>query len=245
MASSPITSWQIDGETMETVTDFIFLGSRIIADGDCSHEIKRCLLLARKAMINNLDGILKSRDIILLTKVYLVKAMDFLVVMYGCENWTIKKSECWIMDAFEVWCWRSLLRVPWTARRSNQSILREISPDSLEGLLLKLKLQYLGLLMWRTESLEKILMLGKIEGRRSGWQDEMVGWHHQLDGHEFEQALGVSDGQRTLACYSPWGRKELDMTEQVKWTELKVVLQCPWVPFYFVIIYWQSLLPEC
>ena len=235
MASSPITSWQTDGKTMETVTDFIFLGSRIIADGDCSHEIKRCLLLARKAMINNLDSILKSRDIILLTKVYLVKAMDFLVVMYGCENWTIKKSECWIMDAFEVWYWRSLLRVPWTARRSNQSILREISPDSLEGLLLKLKLQYLGLLMWRTESLEKILMLGKIEGRRSGWQDEMVGWHHQLDGHEFEQALGVSDGQRTLACYSPWGRKELDMTEQAKWTELNWKLFCNVHEYLFIL----------
>ena len=147
MASSPITSWQLDGETMETVTDFIFLGSKITTDGDCSHEIKRCLLLGRKVM-TNLESILKSRDIILATKVCLVKAMVFPVVMYGCESWTIKKAECQRMDAFELWCWRRLLRVPWTARRSNQSILREISPEySLEGLLLKLKLQYFGHLM--------------------------------------------------------------------------------------------------
>ena len=171
MASSPITSWQIDGETMETVTDFIYLGSRITADGDCSHEIKRRLLFARKAMINNLDSILKSRDIILLTKVYLVKAIDFLVVMYGCENWTIKKAEHRRIDAFELWCWRRLLRVPWTARRSNQSILKEINPEyPWEGLMLKLKLQYFGHLMGRANSLEKSLMLGKIEGRRRrGW----------------------------------------------------------------------------
>ena len=141
MASGPITSWQLDGETMETVTDFIFLGSKITTDGDCSHEIKRCLLLGRKVM-TNLESILKSRDIILATKVCLVKAMVFPVVMYGCESWTIKKAECQRMDAFELWCWRRLLRVPWTARRSNQSILREISPEySLEGLMLKLKLQ--------------------------------------------------------------------------------------------------------
>ena len=147
MASGPITSWQLDGETMETVTDFIFLGSKITTDGDCSHEIKRCLLLGRKVM-TNLESILKSRDIILATKVCLVKAMVFPVVMYGCESWTIKKAECQRMDAFELWCWRRLLRVPWTARRSNQSILREISPEySLEGLLLKLKLQYFGHLM--------------------------------------------------------------------------------------------------
>jgi len=172
MASGPITSWQIDGETMETVTDFIiFLGSKITADSDCSHEIKRCLLLGRKAM-TNLDSILKSRDITLPTKVRLVKAMVFPVVMYGCESWTIKKAECWRIDAFALWCWRRLLRVPWTARRSDQLILKEISPeDSLEGLMLKLKLQYFGHLMWRTDSLEKTLMLGKIEGgRRWGWQ---------------------------------------------------------------------------
>ena len=146
-ASSPITLWQIDGETLERVSDFIFLGSRITADGDCSHEIKRCLLLGRKTM-TNVDSILKSRDITLLTKVRLVKAMVFPVVMYGCEIWTIKKAKCQRIDAFELWCWRRLLRVPWTARRSNQSILKEISPEySLEGLTLKLKLQHFGLLM--------------------------------------------------------------------------------------------------
>ena len=147
MACSPITSWQIDGETMETVTDIIFLGSKITADGDCSHEIKRCLLLGRRAM-SNLDSILKSRDITLLTKVCIVKAMIFPVIIYGCENWTIKKGEHQRIDAFELWCWRKVLRVPWTARKSNQSIPKEINPEySLEGLMLKLKLQYFGLLM--------------------------------------------------------------------------------------------------
>src|SRR5574340_1075604 len=165
MASGPITSWQIDGETVGTVSDFLFLGSKITADGDCSHEIKRCLLLGRKVM-TNLDSIFKSRDITLPTKVRLVKAMVFPVVMYGCESWTVKKAEHRI-DAFELWCWRRLLRVPWTARRSNQSILKEISPGcSLEGLMLKLKLQYFGHLMQRVDSLEKILMLGRIRGRR-------------------------------------------------------------------------------
>ena len=149
----------------------MFLGSKITADGDCSHEIKRRLLLGRKAM-TNLDCILKSRDITLPTKVHLVKAMVFPVIMYGCESWTIKKAECPRIDAFELWCWRRLLRVPWTAKRSNQSLLKEIGPEySLEGLMLKLKLQYFGYLMRRTESLEKTLMLGKIEGgRRRGWQ---------------------------------------------------------------------------
>ena len=147
MASGPITSWQTDGETMETVTDFILGGSKITVDGDCSHEIKRCLLLGRKAM-TNLDSILKSRDITLTTKVRLVKAMIFPVVKYGCESWTIKKAECQRIDVFELWCWRRLLRVPWTARRSNQSILKEICPEySLEGLMLKLKCQYFGHLM--------------------------------------------------------------------------------------------------
>ena len=147
MASGPIISWQIDGETVETVADFIFLGSKITADGDCSHEIKRCLLLGRRVM-TNLDSILKSRDITLSTKVHLLKAIAFPVVMYGCESWTIKKVECRRIDAFELWCWRRLLRVPWTARRSNQSILKETSPGcSLEGLMLKLKLQYFGHLM--------------------------------------------------------------------------------------------------
>ena len=166
MGSSPITSWQIDGETGETVADFIFLGSKITADDDCSHEIKRCLLLGRK-VITNLDSIFKSRDITLPTKVRLVKAMVFSVVMYAYESWTRKKAECPRIDAFELWCWRRLLRVSWTARRSNQSILKEISPEySLEGLMLKLKLQYFGHLMWRTDSFEKTLMLGKIEGGR-------------------------------------------------------------------------------
>ena len=167
MTSGPITSWQTDGET---VVDFIFLNSKITADGDCSNEIKRCLLLGRKVM-TNLDSILKSRDTTLPTKVCLVKAMVFPVVMYGCESWTIKKAECQRIDAFGLWCWRRLLRVPWTAMRPNQSILKEISPGcSLEGLMFKLKLQYFGHLMWRADSLEKTLMLGKIEGRRRrGW----------------------------------------------------------------------------
>ena len=172
--------------TMETMTDFIFGGSKITADGDCSHEIKRNLLLGRKAMIN-LDSILKIRDITLPTKVYLVKAMVFPVVRYGCESWTIKKAEHQRIDAFELWCWRRLLRVPWTARRSNQSILK-ISPGCLlEGLMLKLKLQYSGLLMWRTDSLEKTLMLGDWRQEEKGLtEDEMVGWHHWPDRHVFE-----------------------------------------------------------
>ena len=173
MASGPITSWQIDGETMETVTDFIFLGSKITADGDCSHEITRCLLLERKAM-TNIDSILKSRDITLPTKVHLVKPMFFPVVICGCESWTIKKAKHWRIDAFKLWCWRRLMRVPWTARISNLSILMEISPGcSLEVLMLKLKLQYFGHLMWRTDSLEKTLMLGKIEARRRRAQQRM------------------------------------------------------------------------
>ena len=166
MASGPITSWEIDGGIVETVTDFILGGSKITADGDCSHEIKRCLLLGRKAM-TNLDSILKSRDITLLTKVHLVKAMVFPVVIYGCESWNIKKVEHRRIDAFELWCWRRLSRAPWTVRRSNQSILKEIGPEySLEGLMLKLKLQYCGHLMRRANSLEKTLILGKIEGGR-------------------------------------------------------------------------------
>ena len=166
MASGPITSRQTDGETMETVTDFILGGSKITADGDCSHGIKRRLLLGRKVM-TNIDSILKSRDITLQTKVRLVKAIVFPVVMYGCESWTIKEAERQRIDAFEPWCWKSLLRVPWTARRTNQSILKEISPEySLEGLMLKLKLQYFGHLMQRIDSFEKTMILGKIEGGR-------------------------------------------------------------------------------
>ena len=163
MASGPITSWEIDGET---VAAFILGGSKITADGDCSHEIKRRLLLGRKVM-TNMDSILKSRDITLPTKVHLVKAMVFPLAMYGCESWTVKKPEHRRIDAFELWCWRRLLRVPWTARRSNQSILKEISPGcSLEGMMLKMKLQYFGHLMRRLDSLEKTLMLGEIGGRR-------------------------------------------------------------------------------
>ena len=183
MASGPITSWQIDGETVETVSDFIFWGSKITADGDCSHEIKRHLLLGRKVM-TNLDSILNSRDITLPTKVCLVKAMVFPMVIYGCESWTIKKAEHQKIDVFELWCWRRLLRVPWTARRSNQSILKEISLEySLEGLVLKLKLQYFGHLMQRNDSLENTLKLGKTEGRRRGrhrmrWLDGITNLMH-------------------------------------------------------------------
>ena len=176
MAFRPITSWQVDGEIMETVVDFIFLGSKITSDGDCSHKIKRCFLLGRKAM-TNIDTILKSRDIILLTNVHIVKAMVFPVIMYGCDSWTIKKAECWWIDVFELWCWRRLLRVPWTAGRTNQSILKEISPEySLEGLMLTLKFQYFGHLIRRADSLKKTLMLGKTKGRRrcGRREDEMV-----------------------------------------------------------------------
>ena len=170
MTSDPITSWKLDGETMETVTDLYFLCSKITTNGDCNHESKRCLLLGRKTM-TNLDSILKSRDITLPANIHLVKAMVFPVVMYGCESWTIRKAECRRIDGFELWCWRRLLRVPWTARRSNQSVLKEISPEySLERLMLKLNLQYFGHLI-RTDSLEKTMMLGKIEGgKRRGPQ---------------------------------------------------------------------------
>ena len=187
MTSGPVTSWQIDGETMETVTDFMFWGSKITADGNCSHEIKRRLLVGRKAM-TNLDSILKSRDIILPTKVCLVKAMVFPVVMYGCESWTIKKAEHQRIDAFELRCWRRLLRVPWTARTSNQSILKEISPGcSLEGLMFKVKLQYFGHLMQRADSLGKTLMLGKIEGKRR--RQQRMRW---LDGITDSKDMSLS-----------------------------------------------------
>ena len=201
---------------MKAVTHFLFLGSKITADGDCSHEIKRCLLLRRKAM-TNLGSILKSRDITLPTKVLLVKAVVFPVVMYGCESWTIKKGECQRSDAFELWCWRRLLRVPWTARRSNQSILKEISPGcSLEGLVLKLKLQYFGYLMRRTDLFEKTLMLGKIEGRRRRGQ-QRIRWLDSItdSGHVFGWTPGVGDGQGCPACCNSWGRKESDTTERL------------------------------
>ena len=188
MASGPITSWEIDGETVERVSDFILGGSKITADRDCSHEIKRHLLLGRKVM-TNLESIFKSRDFSLPTKVRLVKAMVFPVVMYGCESWTVNKAEHRRTDAFELWCWRRLLRVPWTARRSNQSILKETSPGcSLEGLMLKLKLQYFGYFMQRVDSLEKTLMLGGIGGRRRRGRQRMR-W---LDGinNSMDMSLG-------------------------------------------------------
>ena len=214
MASSPITPWQIDGETMETVTDFIFLGCKITADVDCSHEIKRCFLLGRKAMTNP-DSILKSRDITFLTKICPVKSMVFPVVMFGCESWTIKKVERQSTDAVELWRWRGTwLRVTWTARRSNQSTLKEISPEySLEGIMLKLKRQSFGHLMWRTDSLEKTLMLGKIKGGRKRGRQRMR-WLDSITNLR-DMSLskpGLGEGQGSLVCCSPWGRKESDPT---------------------------------
>ena len=211
----------MDGETVETVSDFNFLGSKITADGDCSHEIKRRLLLGRKIM-TNLDSILKSRDITLSTKVHLIKALVFPVAMYGCESWTVKKAECQKIDAFELWCWRRLLRVPWTARRSNQSILKEISPGcSLEGLMLKLKLQYFGHLMWSVDSLEETLMLGWIGGRRRrGWQ--RMRW---LDCITDPRDMGLSKLQQLEMDREAWNAVIHGVTKSQtrlsNWTELK------------------------
>ena len=212
----PTTSWQIDGET---VADLIFLGSKITTDGDCSNEIKRRLCLGRKVM-TNLDSILKNRDITLPTKVHLVKAMIFLVVIYGCESWTIKKAERQRIDSFELWFWRRLLRVLWTARRSNQSFLKEISPEySLEGLMLKLKLQYFWPLDVKSWLIWKDPDAGKDWGQveKGTAEDEMVGWHHWLDGHGFGWTPGVGDGQGGLACCDSWGHNESDMTERLNW----------------------------
>ena len=200
-------------ETVETVADFILGGTTIAADGDCSHVIKRCLLLWRKIMAN-LDSILKSRDITLSTKVHLIKAVVFPVVMYGCESWTIRKAEHWRIDAFELWYWIRVLRVPWTARGSNQSILKEISPGcSLEGLMLKLKLNTLATWCEELTHLKKPYA-GK-DWRQEGKgtiEDEMVGWHHWLNRFGFRLTLGVGDGEGVLSCCGSWSHKESDMT---------------------------------
>ena len=216
IAFGPIPSWQIDGETVEIVTDFMFLGSKITADDDCSHEIKRCLLLGRKVM-TNLDSIFKSRDITLWTKVCLLKAMVFPIVMDGCDSWAIKKAESQRIDAFEIWCWRRLLKVPWTVHpKGNQSwIFIGRTDGEAETLILCPPNAKNGLIRkypdaekdWRQEE-------------KGTTEDKMVGWHHWCNGHEFGQALGVGDGQGSLACCSPWGCKESDMTKRLNWTEL-------------------------
>ena len=212
-------------ETVETMSDLVFGGSKITADGDCSHEIKRRLLLGRK-VLTNLDSIFKSRDITLPIKVHLVKTMVFPVVMYGCESWTVKKAERWRIDAFELWCWRRLLRVPWTARRSNQSILKEISRIFIGRTDAEVETP----ILWPPDA--KNWLLGKDPDAGKDWrqeekgttEDEMLGWHHRREGHEFEQAPGVNDGQGSLACCNPQGRKILDMTERLNWTDSPFII---------------------
>ena len=217
MASGPVTLWQIDGETVETVAHFIFLGSKITSDGDCSHEIKRRLLLGRYVM-TTLDSILESRDITLPTKVHLVKAMVFPVVMCGCESWTVKKAEHRRINAFELWCWRRLLIVPWTAKRSNQSILKEISPGWRTDA--KAETPILWPLHAKSWLIEKESDAGRDWGQeeKGMTKDEMAGWHHGLEGHESEWTPGVGDGQGGLACCDSWGHKS--QTRRSDWTEL-------------------------
>ena len=229
MAPGSITSWKVDGKTVETVADFIFLGSKIAADGDRSHEIKRLLLLGRK-VTTNLDSILKSRGITLSTKVRLVKAMVFPVVMNGCESWTIKKAEHWRIDAFELWCCGRLLRVPWTARRSNQSILKKISPEySLEGLILKLKLQYFGHLMWRADSFEKTLILGKIEGRRRRGRQRMRWLDDITDSMDMVLVNSRSwwwTGRPGVQLFMGLQRVRHDWVNELNWTDYAKAFDC-------------------
>ena len=215
MASSPITSWWTEGGKVEAVTDFIFLASQITANGDCSHEIKRCLLLGRKAM-TNVDSILKSRDITLPTKVCLLKATIFPVVIYGCESWIIKKAECWRIDAFKLWCWKRLLRVPWTASRSSPSILMD-QPWIFIG-----RTEAEAPILWPPEAKSGLIRKDPDAGKdwrqkeKGAIEDEMVRWHHQLNAHEFEQVPGDSGGQRSLACCCPWG--QIELAGLVDWT---------------------------